>query len=68
MSLTCLYRYHCYPHVLHDDELPDKDVLTEAVTEHEANRNNISSTSACRTGGAAPSEVTAIEGDNTQAL
>ena len=43
-SMSCLYKYHCYPHVLHSNELPDNDILAKAVAEHEAKRNNISST------------------------
>jgi len=75
MSLTCIYKYHCYPHALHHNELPDKDVLAKAVAEHKAKRNNISSTSqvsaqvaynnSSSTGGTAPSEEAAIAGNDT---
>ena len=78
MSSSCVYKYHCYPHVLHHNELPDKNVLAKAVAEHEAKRNNTSSTSqlpdqvaynnSSSTGGTAPSEQAAIEGNDTQPL
>jgi hypothetical protein len=42
--MSCQYKYHCYPHVLHHNEVPDKEILAEAVAAHLAKRNNISST------------------------
>ena len=42
--MSCLYKYHCYPHVLHYNEVPDKNILAKAVAAHLATRNNISST------------------------
>jgi len=44
MSTSCQYNYHCYPHVLHYNDVPDKDILAKAVAAHLAIRNNISST------------------------
>ena len=76
MSTSCQYNYHCYPHVLHYNEAPDKDILAKAVAAHLAKRNNISSTSqvaamaannnSSSTGGTAVSEVAAMAAKDTK--
>jgi len=42
--MSCLYKYQCYPHVLHYNEVPDKDILAKAVAAHLAKTNIISTT------------------------
>ena len=42
--MSCLYKYQCYPHVLHYNQVPDKDILAKAVAAHLAKTNIISTT------------------------
>ena len=63
MGSTCLYKYHCYPHVLHNNQLPDKDALAKALAECEAQRTNTSSTSKVS---APPSDEAATTGNDLQ--